>query len=129
MTYCADETRLLASAGRELAEKLLPEPFSLRFSNHDTGIQMTILGGGETVWRGSVWHSSRYEFNDEKHYPGIQPDFEFAKPVIDKYFLDVRSAVAERDAARESRAAENRANAEAQRRAAVELVRSKIGVV
>lgn len=99
MTYCVERTKLLATAGRELAEKLLPEPFKLWFSNHDTGIQMAIVTGGQPlfVWRGSIWHSGRYEFNDRDHHPGLQPEFDFAAPVIDKYFEEVAKAVAARN--------------------------------
>lgn len=114
MTYCVTETKLLAKAGRELSEKLLPEPFKLWHADHSTGIQMTIVTAIEGkpqahVWQGSIWHHSRYEFNDEKDIPGLQPDFEFARPVIEKYFRDVAAAVAERDVERQ--AARERADA------------------
>lgn len=131
MTFCTKQTNLLASAGGELAEKLLPKPFCLWHSNHDTGTQMTIVapnptGGALIVWRGSVWHHSRYEFNDKDHIPGLQPEFEFSGPVIEKYFSDVAEAVEVRNAehreANERRAAE----AETARLAAIEAIKHQI---
>ena len=74
MTYCVERTLLFAKAGRELAEKLLPRPFKLWYSDHDTGTQMTIVvsGPGSSwlhVWKGSIWRSSQYEFNDRDAVP------------------------------------------------------------
>lgn len=132
MTYCAKETNLLASAGRELAEKLLPKPFSLWYSTHDTGTQMTIVAPGEKrgpaliVWRGSIWHHSRYEFNDKADIPGLQPEFAFASDVIAKYFADVTEAVEARNAEyRRANEARTIAAAE-QRAAAIEAVKHQI---
>ena len=98
MTYCKERTQLLADAGRTVAMELLPKPFVLWHSNHDTGCQMTIVLPVEgsqplPVWKGSIWHSGRYEFNDNGDIPGYQPDFDFAKPAIEKYFAAVAEAV------------------------------------
>ena len=103
MTYCVERTKLMSQAGRTLAEMLLPKPFRLWYSDHDTGCQMTIVTASKptlTVWMGSIWYSSIYEFNDEGDTPGLQPDFAFAQPVIDQYFDDLRIAVEQRKAER-----------------------------
>lgn len=131
MTYCAKQTNLLASAGRELSETLLPRPFSLWYSKHDTGTQMTIVvpnpaDGALIVWRGSVWHHSRYELNDEDHVPGLQPEFEFARHVIDKYFSDVAQAVESRNAAYREANERRTVEAETARLAAIEAVKHQI---
>lgn len=102
MTYCAERTHLLAQAGPQIALKLLPEPFVLWYSDHTTGTQMTIATKGSAltaaiVWKGSIWNSHIYEFNDEGDIPGLQPDFEFARAVIDKYFADVEAAIQARN--------------------------------
>jgi len=108
MSYCVERTRLFVKAGRELATKLLPAPFTLWYSNHDTGTQMTIVlpgpgGSWLPVWKGSVWHSSQYEFNDRDDKAGLQPDFESARDTIEGYFADLAVACAEREAERKRR--------------------------
>ena len=132
MTYCVERTNLLARAGREMAERLLPAPFRLWHSDHDTGRQMTIVTEGPNgtwlmVWKGSVWHFSTYEFNDRDDIPGLQPDFAFAKPAIDKYFADVRAEVDTRDAERARAQAARDARYEQDRQAAIAAVRQQIG--
>lgn len=126
MTYCVEETKLLARAGREMAKGLLPEPFSLQFSDHDTGCQMTILAKGLPVWKGSIWYSNRYEFNDSENIPGLQPEFDFARPVIEKYFADVRIAVDVRDRQMDALRAARAAEVAAQKRSAIESVRQQL---
>ena len=106
MTYCAERTKLFVKAGRELATKLLPAPFALWFSDHDTGTQMTIVTSGPgsswlPVWKGSIWHSSTYEFNDREDAPGLQPGFEHAHGAIESYFVDLAVAAEARRAERE----------------------------
>lgn len=107
MTYCEARTNLLAAAGEDLAASLLPAPFKLRYSNHSTGRQMTIVAQSEgkptlTVWRGSVWHSSIYEFNDREAIPGLQPQCEWVESIIAQYFTDVSEAVKARKAERDA---------------------------
>lgn len=97
MSYCVDQCRLLRRAGRALAEEMLPPPFILWMGWHDTGHQPTIVAkaNGETlyVWRGSEWFSSIYEFNDRGHKGGLQPDFEFARAAIEKFWADLAASV------------------------------------
>jgi hypothetical protein len=97
MTYEVERTRLLQRAGRTQAEELLPAPFKLWFGSHDTGCQMTIVckqdGHTFTVWSGSIWYHDRYEFNDRDKIKGLNPEFEFARAVIDAYFADIQNAV------------------------------------
>ena len=126
MTYCAERTNLLSRAGRALAERLLPKPFDLYFSDHSTGRQMRIQAKGLTVWQGSVWHSPGYEFNDKGHHPGLQPDFEFARDAIEKYFADVQAAVTERDEMRASEAAARTEATAEQKRADIDAIRQQV---
>jgi hypothetical protein len=130
MTYCAERTKLLAQAGKDLAKKLLPEPFELWYSDHSTGCQMTIIAHGNgdplIVWRGSIWHSSIYEFNDRGRLGGLQPDFEFAKDIIEKYFADVKAAVEERERAAAARRADRELARVVSRRNAIEDVRRQL---
>lgn len=131
MTYCVESTKLLARAGRTLATALLPKPFGLWYSDHDTGCQMTIVatqpnGSSLKVWRGSIWNSRIYEFNDQDDIPGLQPDFAFAAPVIEKYFSDVREAVEKRDVEHaEQKSAAEAKNVEA-KRTAIEDVKQQL---
>lgn len=118
MTYCINRTNLLKQAGRDLAAELLPRPFKLWHSSHDTGCQMTIqtdIPGKSpmTVWRGSIWYASCYEFNDRDDIPGLQPAFDFARDIIDRYFAELGAAVAKRDADRAIAKAIDAATAEA----------------
>lgn len=129
MTYCVERTRLLAKAGRDLSTKLLPDPFRLWFSDHDTGIQMTIvlpMKGREplTVWRGSIWHSHIYEFNDRGVIAGLQLDFEFARPVIDEYFDSVAREVEAREANYLAEKQKRDAAVEAEKAAAIASARA-----
>ncbi len=130
MTYCVERTNLLAEAGRELAESLLPKPFTLCYSDHSTGRQMRIMAPGSrgalTVWQGSVWHSHIYEFNDSHDFPGLQPEFAFAAVVIDTYFADVQAAIKKRDAENAASAARASVNADAERAADIEAIRKSI---
>lgn len=126
MTYCIEETRLLAKAGRDLAKKLLPEAFDIWHNDHSTGIQMAIVTKAQPtqrVWRGSIWHSSQYEFNDSEDIPGLQTGFEFAREAIDKYFRDIRAAVEEREARSNVLQAARREEGEAKKRDAIEATR------
>ena len=129
MTYCADQTKLLARAGRDVATKLLPEPFSIWHEDHSTGIQMTIVTKAQPaqiVWRGSIWHSSIYEFNDHGHIPGLQPEFEFAREAIDKYFRDLRDAVEKRAAEYKAIQDAREQEAKAKKQSAIEATRKAV---
>lgn len=129
MTYEVARTQLLAKAGRNLAEKLLPKAFKLWHSDHSTGIQMTIVTAaspGLPVWKGSIWHSSIYEFNDRGDIPGLQPGFEFARKAIDDYFMAVESAVGDREVRRREATSSAEIEASRKRDAAIEATRASL---
>jgi hypothetical protein len=129
MTFCADQTRLLQRAGKELAFKLLPDAFRLWFSDHDTGCQMTIVTNDDQhllVWRGSVWYSDIYEFNDREKTAGLQPDFAFAGSAVTDYFAAVQAAVAEREAERAAARVDAIAESSGARQASIDAVRAKL---
>lgn len=78
---------------------LLPAPFKLTVGAHDTGCQPYIWARAEgvpqvLVWQGSVWYSFAYEANDRNKTLGYQPGCEWASPVLDKFFSEVREAYA-----------------------------------
>lgn len=128
MTYCSERTLLLAEAGRGIATKLLPKPFELWFSDHSTGIQMTVVlpqEGGQPipVWKGSVWHFPSYEFNDRGDHPGLQPEFDFARNAIEQYFEDIAAAISKRKAAAEAFRQQRELTAEKSRQHAIEAAR------
>ncbi len=130
MTYCAERVKLLQKAGRHLSEVLLPEPFSLWYSDHSTGCQMTIVARRDhdhlPVWKGSIWYSSTYEFNDRDDVAGLQPDFAFAKPVIEKYFADLEAEVSRLAADRDRQNAERAAAAAKSKRDFLESIEQQL---
>lgn len=105
-------TNLLCAAARTLGEaklkEMLPAPFVLhQVNDHDTGRHVYIAAKAKNlpwvhVWSGSVWHSSRYLFNDEIHPPGIQNGCGWASEPLARYFDAVKvahlGAIAERTA-------------------------------
>lgn len=126
MTLCAARTKLLQRAGRERAERLLPAPFSLWYSSHDTGCQMTIVAKGMPVWCGSIWYNDIYQFNDRDKIAGLQPDFDFAREVIEQYFAAVEAEVAQAELARAEAQEARRLAAEAEKRAALDEIRQQV---
>lgn len=126
----SERVKLMQEAGRDLSTKLLPAPFSLWYSDHSTGCQMTIVAKVDTqdvpVWRGSIWYSSNYEFNERGKISGLQPDFAFAKDVIDKYFADLQSEVASRRKARDDRRAREAEEAQDRKSAGIEAIRRQV---
>lgn len=129
----SERVKLMQYAGRDLATKLLPAPFKLWYSDHSTGCQMTIVAdvGGEAVpvWRGSIWYSSIYHFNERGKISGLQPDFSFAKDVIEKYFADLQSEVDARQQARDDRLAKEAAAAEERKAAGIDAVRRAVAAL
>ena len=91
---------------------------------------MTILAKVDTqdvpVWRGSIWYSSIYEFNERDKISGLQPDFAFAKDVINKYFTDLQSEVDSRRKARDDRRAREAAEAQDRKTAGIEAIRRQV---
>jgi hypothetical protein len=126
----SERVKLMQAAGRDLATQLLPAPFKLWYSDHSTGCQMTIVadvgGNPVDVWRGSLWYSHIYYFNERGKIAGLQPDFAFAKDVIDKYFADLQSAVDAKRKARDERLATDAAEAQARKSADIEAIRHAI---
>lgn len=89
--------------GRDTLESLLPRPLHLSVCAHDTGCQPSIEARGERlapllIWQASVWNSSCYEFNDAGKVFGMQPDCEWAAPIIDRFLASVQQRMAEREA-------------------------------
>lgn len=128
MMHQAEATNLLCAAVRTLGEdklkEMLPVPFVLhQISDHSTGRHIYMAAKSEGlpwvhVWAGSVWHSSRYLFNDQINPPGIQKGCEWATEALSAYFDAVKDAHL---AAVESRKANDAARslaAEAERNAA-----------
>lgn len=94
----ADICRLIRDAryAVKLAD-ILPVPFIVYPCSHDTGCQPYIVVKAEglptvTVWAGSIWYSSSYEFNDRGRVLGFQPGCEWAEPTVSKFFADLSEA-------------------------------------
>jgi hypothetical protein len=106
MAINTEHTRLLRDArrtlGQEAIDKLLPGPFVVWISDHDTGCQAWIelkQEGHETirVWQGSIWYSQMYEFNDrDKH--GWNEEARFCFPKITEFFAKVLNAYTDHEA-------------------------------
>jgi hypothetical protein len=89
--------------GREELMKMLPAPFAMWISSHDTGCQINIQLATEgkpaiVAWIGSVWYASRYEFNDRDKVLGLQDDVPFAQAPLQGFFTDVLTLVSKTDA-------------------------------
>lgn len=128
MSYCVNEVRLMRRVGRDVCLSILPKPFLLSFSDHDTGCQMalyTVSEKGQRIeaWKGSEWFSSIYEFNDAKDRPGVQPGFEWAAPLLVEYFAGLQLLADDADARRAQRQTQQQASAEADREAAIAAAR------
>lgn len=100
----AELTRLLRDAVRtsgitgEMIQALLPEPLHLSICSHSTGCQPTITAHRDglpclTVWEGSLWYSSCYEFNDRDKTLGLNPEFAAIEPKIEAFFDAVQALV------------------------------------
>lgn len=116
-------TDLLCRASRSLGEKavhsLLPAPFGMRINDHDTGQQISIWAKIDEVpqvdiWRGSIWHSYRYEFNDERNPPGYREGAEWAASALEAFFERVRVAFDAEEQHRAQRLTEGQARAKAE---------------
>lgn len=104
----------------------LPKPFLLSYSHHDTGCQIDISAEGEVVWRYSEWFHPRYEFNEARKVRGFQPDFEFTRPVLMGFFLDMRDAAESKKAVRAANEIAREAAADAARKEKIERIRQSI---
>lgn len=100
-------------------EGLLAPPLHLYLSAHDTGTQARIelrAPGHKTitVWEGSVWNSSRYEFNDKDKVLGLNPEVPFAHAKVEAFFAQVEQRLADKaaEAATAALAAQARRNCE-----------------
>jgi len=95
----------IRSLGQEKIASMLPTPLKLYVSDHSTGCQIrieaTIDGQCLLVWQSSQWYSHIYNFNDEGKTMGLQPKFDFMKPMLDGFFEKCRLAWG--DKARESK--------------------------
>jgi hypothetical protein len=78
------------------------------------------------VWKGSIWHSSIYEFNDRGAHPGLQPDFEFARDAIECYFAKIQTKVDERRESYEVAKIKSEELREAQKQAALTRARAAL---
>lgn len=95
-TLIRDANRLL---GRDTLESLLPRPLHLSVCAHDTGCQPSIEARGDgiprlLIWQASVWYSACYTFNDKDKVLGIQPDCEWAEPIIDRFLTSIQERMA-----------------------------------
>lgn len=84
-------------------EGLLAPPLHLYLNAHDTGMQARIelrAPGHKTitVWEGSVWYSSRYEFNDRDKVLGLNPEADFAHAKVEAFFAEVERRLADKAA-------------------------------
>jgi len=104
----------------------LPNPFFMRYSNHDTGCQIDICAEGQTVWRYSEWFHPRYEFNEARKVRGFQPDFEFTRVILSGFFLDMSDAAECEKSARAASAAAQKSAAETERAAKIERLKGMI---
>jgi hypothetical protein len=95
-----DLTVLLKQAKSALGiaqiKSLLPSPFTLMISDHDTGCQIRIQLAEEghptlTAWEGSIWYSSSYLFNDRDKVLGLNPRLEFCSPSLEQFFERVEN--------------------------------------
>jgi hypothetical protein len=115
--------------GTEYLQSLLPEPFKLWVSDHDTGCQVTIDARTEgkpvlTAYRGSIWYSSCYEFNDDKKLLGVAPAFGFARDVLNDFFTNASDALATKTASAAMNSAADKASADRSRDDALAHYRS-----
>lgn len=126
----SERVKLMQRAGQDLCMKHLPVPFKLWYSDHSTGCQMTIVAdvAGEQVpvWRGSIWYSPTYYFNERGKIAGLQPDFAFAKDAIEKYFADLQADVDARTRARDERRAAEAAAAQERKASGIEAIRRQL---
>jgi len=115
--------QLMVWAGRERVGELLPVPFHGWANRHDTGCQAFIAAQDDDgprieVWRDSEWYLDIYEFNERGKTKGIQPECEWAAPIVtqlhDTLLAEYEAAMAERDAQNRLRvAADDTAKAKA----------------
>jgi len=133
MSGAVEQIELLKLAKIELGYDkvitLLPKPFRLYLSDHDTGCQADIVAqadGYETisVWEGSKWYSAHYEFNDRNKTFGLK--HEFARPTIEKFFATLAELISERAKQRASSQLSQKAEKEVQREAALDFYASMV---
>lgn len=90
--------------GHNGLREMLSAPLHLStFSNHDTGCQVRITLQAPnqptiTAWEGSVWNSSRYEFNDANKVLGLNPKCDFMEAALVRFFEAVQRRLDEHKA-------------------------------
>lgn len=122
-------TDLLCKADRRLGKSLyemLPAPFKMRVNDHDTGQIAVIWAEADglpsiDVWRGSVWYSSRYEFNDEQNPPGFAEGQEWAIQALEDFFGRVKVAFEADETQREATSRKYREETEKQKSLAMKV--------
>lgn len=119
------------TVGKEKLQSLLPEPFKVTIGAHDTGCQcyVELQAPGRsplTVWQGSIWYSSSYEFNDRNKILGINPEYLFAQDALVRFFETVQSLHSEELAERSMKDAEKSAKATEQHQNDVEFYKSLV---
>lgn len=118
--------------GGDAIKALLPEPFVICISAHSTGCQIDIdlhVEGIEHVkaWRGSVWYSSCYEFNDRNKELGFQSETKgFCETPLCTFFGAVESAYADKKANQVATAEGRKIEAETSRKNAISLYRNLV---
>lgn len=86
--------------GTDAIASIAPPSMTVHVGAHSTGCQPRIVLKADDlpaidVWRGSIWYSSIYDFNDRGKVFGIQPGLEWAKPQIDAFFDTLAAMVSE----------------------------------
>lgn len=126
-------TLQLRDARRWLQKSLheyFPPPLCISVSDHDTGCQINVTLSRENmpaimVWRGSVWYSSCYEFNDRNKQLGWNPETEFCHARVVAIFEKIREDAAAVVAGREADRVNETAKKACERRAALASYRSE----
>jgi hypothetical protein len=90
---CGDVVKLLSSLKETDRHSILPDGLKVDIRGHSTATECKIylVGDGLTpllVWYKTNWISSRYEFNENGKIIGLQPDCEFIRSVLKKFFND-----------------------------------------
>jgi hypothetical protein len=106
---------------KEQIQAFLPNPYKVHIDSHDTGFQADICAQAEgqprlMVWRCSIWYSSVYSFNDKDKVMGIQPECEFAQPVVDEFMGKLKAFVEAQEKAAEVAKERKALDAEAKRK-------------
>ena len=99
----AEITRMLGAldgcSDRPHIDVVFQPPFRAKGRKHDTGIQFDIEVVADdlpplTVWKGSVWNSSKYEHNDHGKVLGFQPGCDWVRPALTELFQSISDRLA-----------------------------------